>query len=159
VAGLDTSVFTLLGACRGTRQRAQHALELLIGEAHAEGGYLFGIAPGGRLEALAWLAVEAPDDALEDSADAMLRAARGQEELVTRIESSGSIPRTFSSAPPPELDGGLQPFLLRNPLTLDGQPMAVALLRPRHGELLRLPATLLGAVCQGLQRAGDLAAG
>jgi len=157
--GLDTSVFTMLGACRGARQRAMHALEMLIGEARAQGGYLFGIAPGGRLEALAWLAVEAPNDALEDSADLLLRAARGHEELVTRIESATSTTRMFSSAPPAELVIGLQPFFLRNPRAIDSHPMAVVMLRSGSGELLRLPAELLGAVCEGLQRAGDLAAG
>jgi hypothetical protein len=153
---IDTSVFTLLGACRGSRQRAQHALELLIGEAHADGGYLFGIGPGGRLEALAWLAVDAPDAALENTADALLDIAQ-DEELETRIEPTEPTPRTFSSAPPPELVPGLQPFLLRNPRTANGHPLAVALLRAPNGQLLRLPATLLGAVCEGLQRAGDLA--
>ena len=156
---VDTSVFTLLGACRGARARALHALEMLIGEARAEGGYLFGIAPGNRLEALAWLAVDPPDAALEDAADALLEKTRGHEELETQIESADPRPRTFSSAPPPEAVPGLQPFLLRSPRNADGSALAVALLRAPNGELLRLPAALLGAVCEGLQRAGDLAEG
>jgi hypothetical protein len=154
--GLDTSVFTLLGACRGARQRALHALELLIGEAQAKGGYLFGIAPGGGLEVLAWLAVDAPDDALEDFAGALLKGAHGHGELETRIEPTVGGPRTFSSAPPAELTSGLQPFLLRSSTALDGHPVAIVMLRSANGELLRLPALLLTAVCDGLQRAGDL---
>jgi hypothetical protein len=154
--GLDTSVFTLLGACRGARQRALHALELLIGEAQAKGGYLFGITPGGRLEVLAWLAVEAPNDALEDSAEALLKSTQGHEEVETRIEPAVGGPRTFSSAPPAELETGLQPFLLRSSGTLDGHASGVVMLRSANGELLRLPASLLSAVCEGLQRAGDL---
>ena len=159
MTSVDSSVFTLLGACRGAHQRTLHALELLIGEAQADGGYLFGIAPGGRLENLAWLGVDPPDEALEDAADALLDSARGNEELETQVEAPEPRPRTFSSAPPPEPVPGLQPFLLRNPRNAESGPLAVALLRSPNGELLRLPAALLGAICEGLQRAGDLAAG
>jgi hypothetical protein len=46
--------------------------------------------------------------------------------------------------------------MLRSSRALDGHALAVVMLRSANGELLRLPASLLSAVCEGLQRAGDL---
>lgn len=157
VSVVDSSVVTMLGTYRGAKQRAEHALELLIGEAQARGGYLLGITPEGQLETLAWRGVETPDAALEGIARDLLDAARTGDDLETQIEDGAHDERSTLDLSP-ALVHGLQPFLLRGSRSGRDAPVAVVLLRSPDMGLLRLPATLLGAICDGLVRAGDLAA-
>jgi hypothetical protein len=176
LSSVGNSVYTVLGACRGSEDRARRALDLLVREAEAAGGYLFGVAAGG-LQLLASKHVPAIDVTLERAVAAHMQAILREDDHddatrvdgpaapdvdSTHLELGGVLgPETTEAVTVTELrhkGHRLRPFMLRSVEGANIRLGGVVLLTGSDERELHVSWEMLNAVSHALLQAGDVVA-